>query len=181
MTFNPEVYIILEQIPAFPFFFLTDVILKCRSQFLQILGRGSARGWRGIQGSTTTNVTAPWCPDKRLGWKSRQWFYSQRGINKIWSTSSIYLSLSKTRVIAFPLLTEMHHKVLNSSIWKEGTEHYKNVRWIISIWLHKDKERKSESTPGTFGPRARCLVQDKHLDVWLYFVFFLQLLEYSKY
>lgn len=145
--------------------FFGNIILKCRPQFCRYWGEGVALIWtppqilwnrdalrNGSVGSWHTGCTPTMVP------------------TRFEANLPIYLSLSKIWILASPLLTQMHDMVFNSSISEEGAEHDRNVKWILIMQFHKEIERKSSSTPGMFGPQnARCLVQQKHLDVWLYF------------
>lgn len=73
--------------------------------------------------------------------------------------------------------------------YSTGTEHWErkgqgmtepsNTLWSYAPGMTKN-EKVCQPLAHAEHNSARCLMQDKHLDVWLYILFFLQILGYYK-
>lgn len=61
----------------------------------------------------------------------------------------------------------------------QGTREPRNALWSYAPEMTKNEKARQLLAHGEHNS-ARCLVQDKHLDVWLYVLFFLQMLDYCK-
>lgn len=77
--------------------------------------------------------------------------------------------------------TQTDDQIFNRSLGRKGQGMREpwNALWSYAPEMTKNEKARQPLAHGEHNS-ARCLVQDKHLDVWLYVLFFLQMLDYCK-
>lgn len=86
-----------------------------------------------------------------------------------------------TDILLWCHATQTHDQIFNRSLGRKGQGMIEpwDALWSYAPEMTKNEKARQPLAHGEHN-HARCLVQDKHLDVWLYVLFFLQMLDYCK-